>query len=254
MRLGLKGDIHEIQLFNRLSYKPDIIEFFLREQDILGPGRTRLEEVIKYCQALNIQVFLHFPMIYNKRDSSEILNDSERKSFYNFSLEVLSKIVKKYGIKCVVHPVRPNESNYEQSKDELLESISYFIGKSDNRFLWENLTSGFNLSDGSISEEVISQLNLPLCFDISHASISHNGSNDELMRLLSKYKDNIEYFHVVDSMGEFHDSLELGKGKIDWIRMKPFLANKPYIYEIDLKNQDYAGEQMNSHDYLKSLE
>lgn len=250
MKLGLKGDIYPKQLFNRLSYKPDIIEFFLREEDILGPGRIRLEEAISFCQTLGIEVYLHFPMSYNGKDSSIILDDSENQAFYFFSLEVMAKIVKDYNIKCVVHPIRPDDSNLEESKLKLIELISYFMDKSDNLFLWENLTSGFDLSDGSISDEVVHSLNPPLCFDVSHAFISNKGNNDELIRLLNKYKDKIEYFHVVDSMGEHHDSLELGKGKIDWERVKPFLKDKPYIYEIDLKCQDYAGEQMNSHDYL----
>lgn len=253
MKLGLKGDIYPQQLFNRLSYEPDIIEFYLREEDILGPGRIRLEETIIYCQLLGIKVFIHFPMRYNGKDSSAILDNSESQAFYLFSLEVMAEIVKKYNIKCVVHPIRPNESKPEESKLKLIESISYFMDKSNNRFLWENLSSGFDLSDNSISDEVIGTLSPPLCFDVSHAFISHKGNNDELMRLLSKYEDNIEYFHVVDSMGKFHDSLELGKGGIDWGRVKPFLKGKPYIYEIDLKDQDYAGEQMNSHDYLSKL-
>ena len=36
----------------------------------------------------------------------------------------------------------------------------------------------------------------------------------------------IVHYHLVDSNGEFHDSLPLGKGKIDWQAVVPLLNPK----------------------------
>ena len=36
-----------------------------------------------------------------------------------------------------------------------------------------------------------------------------------------------------------HDSLPLGRGKIDWTMVKSYVKNKDFIFEIDLKASNY---------------
>ena len=68
------------------------------------------------------------------------------------------------------------------------------------------------------------------------------------------YVPQIVHYHLVDSNGEFHDSLPLGKGKIDWQAVVPLLNPKATsIYEINLADQRDATEQVASHRYLTNL-
>ena len=64
------------------------------------------------------------------------------------------------------------------------------------------------------------------------------------------------HYHLVDSMGEHHDSLVLGTGKIDWRRVLPLLnenSKATSIYEINLADPTDSKEQMESHRYLVEL-
>ena len=55
-------------------------------------------------------------------------------------------------------------------------------------------------------------------------------------------------------MGQSHDSLPLGTGKIDWARVWPLLnPQATNIYEINLADQTDCQEQLASHRYLTGL-
>ncbi len=56
-----------------------------------------------------------------------------------------------------------------------------------------------------------------------------------MKQVLDNTKEYAKYFHVVDSMGKTHDGLPLGRGRIDWSMVKPYVYNKPFIFEIGLK-------------------
>lgn len=63
------------------------------------------------------------------------------------------------------------------------------------------------------------------------------------------------HYHLVDSLGKVHDSLELGKGKIDWPAVLPLLNEQATnIFEIVLQDQTDAKEQIASYEYLKQIE
>ncbi|WP_219621084.1 hypothetical protein [Bacillus sp. UMB0893] len=92
-----------------------------------------------------------------------------------------------------------------------------------------------------------------MAYDISHAFISFKGDNRLLLEQIEKLDSYIQYFHVVDSKGQQHDGLQLGTGKINWEPILPFLMNRPYIYEINLKDITAAVEMYESHLYLLHL-
>lgn len=255
LSLGMKCDLSDEQYNDRLKYNPDVIEFFLREDDLVGKGRKRLEHLITKTKDKGIDVYLHHPRDYNGKFNNIFNELNEHEAYYDFSMNVLASIVNKYDIYCVVHAMYRdcfNELGLNGESDERLKDRIAHYQQMSPRFLWENSTQLFTFGENNISFEIIKELDLSLCYDISHSFIAHNGNNDILIDSLSKLHENIKYFHVVDSMGEFHDSLELGKGKIDWKRVKPFI-NKPYIYEIDLIDQQDAIEQYNSHIYFKNI-
>ena len=93
-----------------------------------------------------------------------------------------------------------------------------------------------------------------MAFDTSHCFIYLHGANDALCASLAKLKDQVVHYHLVDSMGQSHDSLPLGTGKIDWSRVWPLLNPRATnIYEINLAEQTDCQEQLASHRYLTGL-
>ncbi|EFQ57811.1 hypothetical protein HMPREF9176_1825 [Streptococcus downei F0415] len=54
-----------------------------------------------------------------------------------------------------------------------------------------------------------------LAFDTSHALIKAQGDNQVLLDSLERLRPNSHHYHLVDSMGKYHDSLTLGKGITD---------------------------------------
>lgn len=152
---------------------------------------------------------------------------------------MLADICKRENIRCVVHAhyvdtyssSRTDLENTLKMKHRILEILD-FCG---DCFLWEDTIGGlFSYANPHLLPHLVKPLNLPLNVDISHAFISFGGDNDRLEETLRLTRPYARYYHVVDSCGEHHDSLPLGKGKIDWRRVIPYVEDRPFIFEITL--------------------
>lgn len=147
-------------------------------------------------------------------------------------LQVAIEEVKAAGVKQIVlhHPMRYRDTFTELiAPQEQCRELYYFIDKSTNDLL-------------------------QLAFDTSHCFIKVKANNEELLASLTRLKDQIVHYHLVDSYGQTHDSLTLGQGLIDWRRVLPRLnPAATSIYEINLKDQLDASEQVKSHEYLLNL-
>lgn len=253
--LGLKCSLNEKQILDRLSYNPDLIELHLFDSDMYGAGRSKLESVIIDLLDRDIDVVLHHPMFYNRSFQDILAPDLEVRSFFDFSTQVLISLCKKYHIKCVVHPQYSQSNTLNETElYDLKDRMNYFNELADGCILWENSIVGLTTFENErVYEDIIGPLNLPFCFDISHAFISFKGDNDKLIHALEKCKHNIKYFHVVDSIGMEHDSLKLGMGSIDWSRVFPYIKDKKYIFEIGLSDQEDCREMLESFEYLNRL-
>lgn len=256
--LGLKCAYDPAQLYNRIKYQPDLIEIQLFEQDLFGANRTELENTISMLKSLNIEVYLHHPIKFQGEKLDIIHNDPTMYHFYHLTTRILSEICNHYHIKCVIHPHysgTPSSTIAEDTKKEMIKEISEILDYSENVFVWENTIEGlFSSQNYNWFKDIVQPLNLPIVYDISHAFISFRGDNDLLMKELNQMSDYIKYFHVVDSLGQQHDSLSLGKGKVNWERVLPYIKGKPYIYEIGLKDFTDGTEMVESHNYLVALE
>ena len=103
-------------------------------------------------------------------------------------------------------------------------------------------------------DHLLAEKGYPLAYDISHAFIYLHGDNEALQQSLKTLKDHIVHYHLVDSLGETHNSLTLGHGKIDWAKALPlFNETASIIYEINLKDLTNPVEQLESHAYLKQI-
>jgi sugar phosphate isomerase/epimerase len=259
--LGLKCSTSDSQFYDRLSHNPDVIEFFLIEEDLFGNNRINLENKIKIAQDKGILVYLHHPMIFQNMWLNIIDDNPTLSSYYDVSTHILIDICLTYDIYCVIHPHYGVVDGYEKidfrNPDNIKkakERIIHFQKLSNNRILWENSVIGFfSFENPNFINDFVIDLNLPICFDISHAFISFRGDNQKLKLAIDALQPHTRYYHVVDSMGLEHDSLQLGEGKTDWSQLVPYLNEFPYIFEIDIKNLDNCVEMINSYNYLETL-
>lgn len=120
--------------------------------------------------------------------------------------------------------------------------------------MFENSISPvFFYGDPAVEDAILAH-GYRLAYDVSHAFITVHGDNDRLIASLDHLKEQIVHYHLVDSMGQTHDSLPLGEGRIAWPRVLPHLNPAATdIYEIDLKDQANCAEQVASHQYLQQF-
>ncbi|WP_180960248.1 TIM barrel protein [Neobacillus cucumis] len=257
MKLGLKCSYDPEQLYDRLRYKPEIIELHLNEDDLFGDKRKQLENTISLLSSYGCEVFLHHPSKYKGRYLDIIHEQKEDYLFYHLSTRILADICLSHSIRCVIHPhylLTPTSTINKENKDKMVKEINQILSYGKDVFLWENSIHGlFTAENPNWLEEIVKPLNLLLAYDLSHAFISFKGNNKLLLDQLEKLDPYIQYFHVVDSEGQKHDGLQLGAGRIHWKPLLPFLMSRPYIYEIALQDITDAAEMYHSHLYLEQL-
>lgn len=276
MKLGLKCSISDSQFYERLSNFPDIIEFHLNEDDLFGNNRKILESRIEECLDNDIKVYLHQPM----KICGDFLNvmaiEPLRIHYLELTTILLKDICLKYGIKCIIHMNYGTlKREYEMYNKELDVELIYnnllnitldFLDRHDKDrefILIENSINGWgSYKEDLILAKLLSETDIRLCLDTSHAFISFDnltaeGKNNSLLETLKILNNNIDYYHVVDSSclvnPKIHDSLNLGVGLIDWNLIKEYIINKDYIYEVGLINQENCIEMVESHNYFSSI-
>lgn len=253
----MKCSFRTEQLYDRLSYNPDLIEIHLFDDDLFGEKRQQLENTIEMLKGLGKQVYLHHPIKYRGKYLDIISDDPQVYGYYHLSTRILADICNQHNVKCVIHPhyeSSVSSTMTDENRERMIEEIKNILSYSGDVFLWENTVEGlFSGRNQEWIEKIVKPLNLPIIFDISHSFISHNGDNDKLTEDLKALAPYIQYFHVVDSIGTEHDGLSLGKGKINWGPIIPYLKGKPYIYEVLLEDMNDAEEMAISHEYLMYL-
>lgn len=255
--LGLKSNLGIEYIEDRLQYHPDILEFHLNAKDM--ENKNEIVESIRLVKSKGIQVVLHHPPKLKNGYLDIISKDPEIRDFYDWSTRELIQICKEEQVHLVIHPhyANSNSSNITlENVEELSERIQHFQQLGAGYLWWENTIEGiFSSHNPGWLSSIVRPLQLSLCFDVSHDFLALKGNNEEVMKTLESALPNIEYFHVVDSMGKEHDGLPLGEGRIDWRSIKPFLKNHPYIFEIDLSESNHKDSRpmYNSWTFLQQL-
>ncbi len=265
-QLGLKASCDPIQMESRLKYHPDVFEFFTSENDFTSDGLQRLREAVKKVKTSGVKaIVLHHPMKYQGQFLELVAhpkNKADLVDFINESTKQLLEIAKEFDCKVLVH------GSYELREKDLLEPFetieeaqAYLFARMDkfrergrNHIMFENGISPLFSFGNPEFDHLLAQKGYPLVYDVSHAFIYLHGDNEALQSSLKTLKDNIVHYHLVDSLGETHDSLTLGHGKIDWAVALPlFNETATSIYEINLKDLNNPVEQLESHSYLKKV-
>lgn len=233
----LKGNLEQRIVDERLSYDPDILEFYLSEQDLESPDLIR--DRIRQLHRRGVKPYLHHPPKY-RGEYLDILSDNpDVRRYYHASSELLARICTEERAICVIHAHYAQTASCSHITRErtalLREEIRAVAAYARDVFVWEDSTEGlFSYGNPYLVEELIVPLELPLNVDVSHAFIACGGDNERLRDVLERTEAYARYYHLVDSMGIRHDSLPLGQGKIDWRMVKPLVSGKDFIFEITL--------------------
>jgi sugar phosphate isomerase/epimerase len=265
-QLGLKASTAKSQLTDRLKYQPEVFEFFTSETDFTVEGLKKLSAAIELVKNVATdKIILHHPMRYQGEYTELIAPQKvfpELNKFIDRSTNSLLQLAFDFKVQVLLHG---SYSRHTQNMIDLypsltaadtaaLKRLDYFAQLGQQRIMFENSLSPIFYFGNPAVDQVIYERNYRLAFDTSHCFIKGNGNNTHLLASLEFLKPHIVHYHLVDSMGEKHDSLQLGKGKINWQSILPALNSKATnIYEINLKNQDDCQEQIASHQYLTKI-
>lgn len=257
--IRLKTGINADQIKDRMKYDPEIIELHLAEGSLYQP--EMIVQCIQSLKSKGVRVYLHHPMTYKGQSLDIISSNQDMRDHYDWSYKVLAAICKQEEIKCVIHCHYKNSECTDYSnptkRTEVRKRIEQVLDICNESFLWEDTTRGiFSAENPFLLSEIVEPLNLPLNIDISHSFIALKGDNRRLEEHLEKFHTFARYFHVVDSMGVVHDALPLGKGRINWRMVKPYVKDKDFIFEIDLSSSNFTdcAPMIISADYFNSIE
>lgn len=263
-KLGLKCDTSQQALNNRLTKEGvAVLELYLTPNDLIGAGLTNLIAAIKQIQAQGVKAVLHHPTWVNNRYNEYLDTTLKESDFFLFSTKLLVELCEEFDTKMVQHityspDTLANGKFHKGSKDEMLAVWSNVLELNQKyakgRILWENSIEGPNgfFRDFGLVE-LLKGTSIPLCFDVSHAYISLERDNASLLETLIQLENNIQYYHVVDSLGYEHDGLTLGQGNVDFKQLKPYIIKRDYIYEVLLKDTKDCTEMVKSHQYFSQL-
>lgn len=255
--MRLKGNTSETAFFDRLIHLPEVYEFHLEEADLEGQPYERLIQEILLVKRVAKTVVLHQPQ--KRQGLYQDIMDRSHWSQYLEHAKKLAFLAKQYDINVVIHAnYAYTESSHHLTRERTkllktqIEKVLLVDGT--ERFFWENSGEGlFSYENPYLLEEVIQPLKLSLCHDISHTFLSYKGDNEQLQKTFHDIYEYTKYFHVVDSMGIQHDGLPIGLGLIDWIPLKSLIDQKPFIFEIMLKDYNSGIEMFESVNKWNSL-
>lgn len=265
--LGLKGSSNRQQIDDRLQFHPDVYEFYTDVNDFTPEGYRHLDEAVQYVQSKGItNIVIHHPMVFKQWHSEVVAPEKDFPELYRFietSTEQLINLAKKRNIQVLVHGGYSGEEvqqmvdlypNVEAARQAVYSRLDRFAKAGGDHIMFENsIAPVFAYGDPEQEDEILAH-NYRLAFDTSHCFIEMHGDNKALQASLKHLRDHVVHYHLVDSMGQTHDSLQLGKGKIDWAPVLKLLNPKATsIYEINLKDQSNCREQVASHRYLTKI-
>lgn len=266
-QLGLKGSSAYSQIDDRLRYQPRVYEFYTTLQDFTPEGYRHLYDAVQYVQSHGVQqIVIHHPMNFHGYHLDVVAPEKNYPQLYRFietSTEQLIRLADDLNVQVLVHggysgpEVQHMVNLYpsvEMARQAVYHRLDQFQRAGGDHIMFENsIAPVFAYGDPEQEEQILAH-HYRLAFDTSHCFIKLHGDNSGLQKSLRHLRPNIVHYHLVDSMGQTHDSLPLGQGQIDWDQVLPLLnPAATSIYEIALQNPNDCHEQLISHRYLMKL-
>lgn len=265
--LGLKASTSASQIKDRLQYHPDVFEFFTDENDFTTEGLKCLAYDIEWVKSeATDKIVLHHPMKYRGTATEIIAPERRCPNLYAFveqsALDLL-QLADDHEVQVLIHGAYARQTqhfiemyaSFAEAEAAAFARLDHFQELGGRHVMFENSISQLFAYGLPADEEKIKEHHYRLAFDTSHCFIKVKGNNNALMTSLNNLKDQIVHYHLVDSLGQKHDSLPVGQGNINWQEVVPLLnPQATNIFEIQLANEDDAAEQVASYQYLKELE
>lgn len=266
-QLGLKGSSSREQIDDRLRYQPQVYEFFTAANDFTPAGYQHLREAIQYVQSRGVRhIVLHHPMSFGEYHADVVAPEKDYPELYRFIEETTTQLLRladDLDVQVLVHGGYAGPTveymvalypSVQAARDAVYQRLDRFAQAGGDHIMFENsIAPVFAYGDPAQEDEILAH-HYRLAFDTSHCFIELHGDNQGLQASLSHLAPAVVHYHLVDSLGQTHDSLTLGTGKIDWAgvlpRMNPQASS---IYEINLHDQGDCQEQLASHAYLSRL-
>lgn len=268
VRLGLKAGAATEQLLDRLRYRPEFFEFYTQAADLEGEAFKKFKQAVTFVQrAVTPNVIIHHPMQYQGRHLDQLLDPVRQPEAYQFlqrSTDQLINLAYETGAKLLVHGGYGGQETQQliseypslsAARETVFNRLDQLIAAGHGRVMIENgITPSFMYGDPQLDEQII-QHQWPLVCDVSHVFIGLHGDMDLTALTLKRLRPLIQHYHLVDSMGQQHDSLPLGRGRVDWNRVLPLLnPGASMIYEVPDATDATCRNMLESYHYLRGLE
>ncbi|RRK11089.1 sugar phosphate isomerase/epimerase [Lactiplantibacillus garii] len=265
VRLGLKASDQPEQLLNRLQYRPDVFEFFTSPADFEPAAFKELKTAVKFVQAnVTTKVIIHHPMNYQGLHLDQLLDPQRQPEAYQFlqsSTAQLLDLANDLDVRVLVHggyggsELLDQYPSVSEARTVVFSRLDELVRQANGHVIIENgITPSFMYGDPQLDEMII-QHHLPLVCDLSHVFIGLHGDMGLTMLALKRLRPLIQHYHLVDSLGQQHDSLPLGHGLIDWQRVLPMLNPKAtMIYEVPDETDATCANMLSSYHYLRNME
>ncbi|VDG33314.1 sugar phosphate isomerase/epimerase [Lactobacillus sp.] [Lactiplantibacillus mudanjiangensis] len=267
VQLGLKAAQTPKQLMNRLQYRPKTFEFFTSAADFEPDAFKNLKTAITFvAKNVTTDIVVHHPMSYQGIHLDQLLDPQRETVAYNFlqkSTSDLLDLATDLNIRVLIHGGYGSDSatlikEYESitaARETVFARLDTLVRQGNGHVMIENgITPSFMYGDPQLDEQIIHH-QLPLVCDISHVFIGLHGDMELTMLALKRLKPLIKHYHLVDSLGQQHDSLPLGTGLIDWQRVLGELnPTASMIYEVPDETDATCANMLSSYHYLRNLE
>lgn len=208
-----------------LPYNPSLFEFHLSDKDLDEqiPRGNYSQEVVVHAPEYMKRVYLN--------PASE--DPDERKA----TIAILQKSVDiaralgesfKGTPKFIIHPggITLTKSDHPKKLLELFANTLASLKSDGVEILPENLpprpwvfggewvTNIFMLKDEI--EAFLKETGYNICFDTSHAALSCNAFNEDLVAMIAALAPYIRHLHVADGSGTGEEGLQIGQGTVDF--------------------------------------
>lgn len=268
VQLGLKASDDLAQLMDRLKYRPTTFEFFTSPADFDPAGFERLKTAIDFVKTnVTKDVIVHHPMSYQGVHLDQLLDPKRQPEAYQFLQQSTAKLldlVIAEDCRLLVHggyggressALVSEYASLTEAREVVFARLDDLVHHGNGHVIIENgITESFMYGDPQLDEMII-QHQLPLVCDLSHVFIGLKGDMALTLLSLKRLKPLIRHYHLVDSLGQKHDSLPLGTGLIDWQQVLPVLnPMASMIYEVPDASDATCANMIASYHYLRNLE
>ncbi|MBS3119819.1 hypothetical protein J4475_03270 [Candidatus Woesearchaeota archaeon] len=267
-RIGLKSHWSEKQIKTRLVKKPRLIELYLKDGDIENHFE-KISATIAKLDDSGIDVAIHDPVQFRGKYLHLASGNREMcentLAYYGGINHLLRKhpnivaaISHPYQGKWTIHGKTGMHAHVETYgmpsiaalRENLLKLYGMYPAIKERLYI-ENIVRTFFGKPEHI-RKTLSAAPIPnVAVDLAHFFLMRPSNRELLGYVKFLHKRHKTYFHILDSTGNYNgnfDGVELGKGKINFRQLLPFIDFG--TVEVENRDEMKPGEMLRSYDKL----